>query len=103
MMVLATAKGERRFGRVHRQTNKGGEIMGEKVKLALVGLALIASLGACAKEYGIPPGGPHFASFTHMGYSLKGEKPKLTKAEASTAKAEGWWGTPVRYTVDDLE
>jgi hypothetical protein len=38
-----------------------------------------------------------------MGYSLKGEKPKLTKAEASTAKEEGWWGIPVRYTVDELE
>jgi hypothetical protein len=75
----------------------------KKMGLVVVGLALSASLGACAKEYGIPPGGPHFASFTHMGYSLKGEKPKLTKAEAGTAKTEGWWGTPVRYTVDELE
>ncbi len=75
----------------------------KKMGLVVVGLALSASLGACAKEYGIPPGGPHFASFTHMGYSLGGEKPKLTKAEASTAKTEGWWGTPVRYTVDELE
>jgi len=75
----------------------------KKMGLVVVGLAVIAGLGACAQQYGIPPGGPHFASFTHMGYSLKGEKPKLTKAEASTAKTEGWWGTPVRYTVDDLE
>jgi hypothetical protein len=75
----------------------------KKIGLVVGGLALIAGLGACAKEYGIPPGGPHFASFTHMGYSLGGEKPKLTKAEASTAKTEGWWGTPVRYTVDELE
>ena len=75
----------------------------KKMCLVVVGLALSAGLGACAQQYGIPPGGPHFASFTHMGYSLGGEKPKLTKAEASTAKAEGWWGTPVRYTVDDLE
>ena len=75
----------------------------KKMGLVVVGLAVIAGLGACAKQYGIPPGGPHFASFTHMGYSLGGEKPKLTKAEASTAKAEGWWGTPVRYMVDELE
>ena len=75
----------------------------KKIGLVVGGLALSASLGACAQQYGIPPGGPHFASFTHMGYSLKGEKPKLTKAEASTAKTEGWWGTPVRYTVDELE
>jgi len=78
----------------------------KKIGLVVGGLALIASLGACAKqyeEYGIKQGGTHFASFTHMGYSLKGEKPKLTKAEASTAKTEGWWGTPVRYTVDELE
>jgi len=80
--------------------------MGEKVKLVLVGLALIASLGACAKEYqeyGIQQGGPHFASFKHMGYSLGGEKPKLTKQELQVAKTEGWWGTPVRYTGDELE
>ena len=75
----------------------------KKIGLVVGGLALSASLGACAQQYGIPPGGPHFASFTHMGYSLKGEKPKLTKAEASTAKSENWWGTPVRYTVDELE
>ncbi|MGH7380770.1 MAG: hypothetical protein ACREKR_00875 [Candidatus Methylomirabilales bacterium] len=78
----------------------------KKVGLVIVGLALSAGLGACAKqyeEYGIKQGGTHFASFEHMGYSLKGEKPKLTKAEASTAKTEGWWGTPVRYTVDELE
>ena len=78
----------------------------KKMGLVVVGLALSAGLGACAKqyeEYGIKQGGTHFASFTHMGYSLKGEKPKLTKAEASTAKAENWWGTPVRYTVDELE
>ena len=78
----------------------------KKMGLVVVGLALSASLGACAKqyeEYGIKQGGTHFASFTHMGYSLGGEKPKLTKAEASTAKAEGWWGTPVRYMVDELE
>ncbi|MGH7422180.1 MAG: hypothetical protein ACREJ1_00725 [Candidatus Methylomirabilales bacterium] len=78
----------------------------KKMGLVVVGLVVIAGLGACAKqyeEYGIKQGGTHFASFTHMGYSLKGEKPKLTKAEASTAKTEGWWGTPVRYTVDELE
>ena len=78
----------------------------KKIGLVVGGLALSASLGACAKqyeEYGIKQGGTHFASFTHMGYSLKGEKPKLTKAEAGTAKTEGWWGTPVRYTVDELE
>jgi hypothetical protein len=80
--------------------------MGKKVMVVLAGLALTVGLGACAKtyeQYGIKQGGTHFASFTHMGYSLKGEKPKLTKAEANTAKTEGWWGTPVRYTVDELE
>ena len=81
--------------------------MGEKIKLGLVGLALIASLGACAKqyeEYGIKPGGPHYASFSHMGYSSRGgEKPKLTKEEAKLAKEQGWWGTPIVYNIDELE
>jgi len=75
----------------------------KKMGLMVVGLALTAGLGACSKEYGIQPGGPHFASFTHMGYSLQGEKPRLTKTEADVAKTEGWWGTPVQYTVDELE
>jgi hypothetical protein len=70
----------------------------------VVGLALAGGLSACAKQYGIPPGGPHFASWDHLRYSTRGgEKPVLTKAEASAAKAENWWGTPIRYTVDELE
>ena len=79
----------------------------KRIGWVVVGLALSAGLGACAKQaeqYGIPPGGPHFASFTHMGFSLQGgEKPRLTKQELQVAKAENWWGTPVRFTVDELE
>ncbi|MGH7406260.1 MAG: hypothetical protein ACREJA_10345 [Candidatus Methylomirabilales bacterium] len=77
--------------------------MGKKMKFVLVGLALAGAISGCSSTYGIQPGGPHFASFDHMGYSLRGEKPRLTKAEASVAKAEKWWGIPVRYTVDELE
>ncbi|MGH7351004.1 MAG: hypothetical protein ACREJJ_01370 [Candidatus Methylomirabilales bacterium] len=77
--------------------------MMKKIGFMIVGLVVIAGLGACSKEYEIQPGGPHFATFTHMGYSLQGEKPRLTKAELDQAKKEGWWGTPVRYTVDELE
>ena len=78
--------------------------MRKKVGLVVVGLMLAGGLSGCAGGYGIPPGGPHFASWTHAQYSLRGEeKPALSKAEVNTAKAEGWWGTPIRYTVDDLE
>jgi hypothetical protein len=67
-------------------------------------LVVAGGLSACAKQYGIPPGGPHFASWTHLQYSTRGgEKPRLTKAEEQQAKAEKWWGTPIRYTVDELE
>ena len=70
----------------------------------LMGLALAGTISACANPYGIPPGGPHFASWTHMGYSLRGgEKPPLTKGEAQQAQQEKWWGTPVTYTIDELE
>ncbi len=79
----------------------------KKMGLVVVGLALIAGLGACAKqyeEYGIKPGGPHYASFSHMGYSnRRGEKPKLTKEEAKLAKEQGWWGSPIAYNIDELE
>jgi len=77
--------------------------MGKKMKFVLVGLTLAGAISGCSSTYGIQPGGPHFASFDHMGYSLRGEKPRLTKAEASVAEAEKWWGIPVRYTVDELE
>ena len=78
--------------------------MRKKVGLVVVGLMLAGGLSGCAGGHGIPPGGPHFASWTHAQYSLRGEeKPALSKAEVNTAKAEGWWGTPIRYTVDELE
>lgn len=78
--------------------------MGKKMKCVLVGLILAGAISGCSSMYGIQPGGPHFASWDHMRYSLRGgEKPALTKAEASTAKTEKWWGIPVRYTVDELE
>ncbi len=78
--------------------------MRKKIGLVVMALTLAGALSACAGGYGIPPGGPHFASWTHLNYSTRGEeKPALSKAELNTAKAEGWWGTPIRYTVDELE
>ncbi len=78
--------------------------MRKKIALAIVGLALGGGLSACAGGYGISPGGPHFASWTHLQYSTRGgEKPALTRAELKQAEAGGWWGIPIRYTVDELE
>lgn len=75
-----------------------------KMTLMLVGLALAGGISACANNYGIPPGGPHYASWDHLGYSFRGgEKPALSKQEYEAARKEGWWGTPVVYTVDELE
>jgi hypothetical protein len=75
-----------------------------KIGIVVVGLALAGGLGACASKYDIPPGGPHFASWSHLKYSTRGgEKPRLTKEEEKLAKQEGWWGTPVQYTIDELE
>ena len=77
--------------------------MRRKVTSLLIGLALSGLVGACANT-GIPPGGPHFASWTHAKYSLRGgERPRLTKAELEQAKKEGWWGAAVRYAIDELE
>jgi len=64
----------------------------------------LGGVSACANTDGIPPGGPRFASRTNLQYSTRGgDKPRLTNAEQQQAKGEGWWGTPVRYTVDELE
>ncbi len=78
--------------------------MRKKIGLVVMALTLAGALSACAGGYGIPPGGPHFASITHAKYSFRGgEKPALTQGELKQAKAEGWWGTPIRYTIDELE
>jgi len=78
--------------------------MGKKVGLVVLGLVLAAGLSACASKYDIPQGGPHFASWGHLKYSTRGgEKPRLTKAEEKQAKAEGWWGVPIQYNIDELE
>jgi hypothetical protein len=83
---------------------KGRETMRKKVGVVVVGLFLVGGLSACASKYGIQDGGSHFASWGHLRYSTRGgEKPALTKTEVKQAKAEGWWGTPVAYTIDDLE
>ncbi len=78
--------------------------MRKKGGFVILGLILVGGVSACAGGYGIPPGGPHFASMTHAKYSFRGgEKPALTQGELKQAKAEGWWGTPIRYTIDELE
>lgn len=78
--------------------------MRKKITLVLVGLAFAGGLSACANNYGIPPGGPHYASWSHLQYSYRGgDQPRLTRAEFEKAKSEGWWGTPIPYALDDLE
>lgn len=80
-------------------------MMRKKLTVVLVGLALAGGTVACTKNpYGIPPGGPHFASGKHMAYSLRGgEKPTLTRDEFDRAQKEGWWGTAIVYNIDELE
>ncbi|MFQ5657163.1 MAG: hypothetical protein ACE5G5_06455 [Candidatus Methylomirabilales bacterium] len=78
--------------------------MRKKVGVVVLGLALAGGLSACANNYGIPPGGPHFSSWSHAKYSVRGgEKAHLTRAEFEQAQEEGWWGTPVPYNIDELE
>lgn len=79
--------------------------MRKKAGLFVVGLMLAGGLSACTSSpYGIPPGGPHFASWSHLQYSTRGgEKPKLTKQEFEESQKEGWWGTAIAYNIDELE
>lgn len=78
--------------------------MRKKVGVVALGFFLAVGLSACASKYGIPEGGPHFASWTHLQYSTRGgEKPKLTKDELKLAKQQGWWGETIQYNVDELE
>jgi hypothetical protein len=79
--------------------------MRKKAGLVVVGLVLIGGLSACTSSpYGIPAGGPHFASWSHLQYSTRGgEKPKLTRQEFEESQKQGWWGTAVAYNIDELE
>lgn len=78
--------------------------MRKKVGFVVVGLFVAGGLSACASKYDIPQGGPHFASWSHLQYSTRGgEKPPVTKQEMQLAKQEGWWGTPIQYSIDELE
>lgn len=77
----------------------------KKFAVVLLGLSLAAGAAACTSNpYGIPPGGPHFASGTHLAYSTRGgEKPRLTREEFELAEKQEWWGTTIAYNIDDLE
>ena len=79
--------------------------MRKKIGLVVIGVVLAGGIGACTKNpYGIPPGGPHFASGSHLAYSVRGgDKPKLTRAEFDKAQKEAWWGTAIVYNIDELE
>ena len=79
--------------------------MGRKIGLVVMAMALAGGLSACASRYGIPDGGPHFKSWDHMRYSVwwVGEKPPLSREDLEKSKAEGWWGVPIRYTVDEVK
>lgn len=77
----------------------------KKLAVVLFGVALAAGAAACTKNpYGIPPGGPHFASGSHLAYSTRGgEKPRLTREEFELSEKQGWWGTSIAYNIDELE
>lgn len=79
--------------------------MRRNVGRMFMGLLLAAGLSACANTYGIPDGGPYFASWEHMKYSLfwEGKKPPLTTEGYKLAEEEGWWGIPVRYSSEELK
>ncbi len=102
VVFLATTRSG--FAQALWEHPKGRGIMRKTIGLVVLGLFLAGGLSACASKYGIEDGGSHFASWSHMRFSTRGgEKPALTRAEQKQAKTEGWWGTPVVYTIDELE
>lgn len=78
--------------------------MRQTVGRIVMGVLLAVGLSACATDYGIKAGGPHFASWEHFKYSVAGgEKPPLSTTGLKEAKDEGWWGIPVRYQSNELK
>ncbi len=46
----------------------------------------------------------HFASFAHMGFSIRnqGAEHKVTRQDVTLAKAEGWHGDPIAVKPSDV-
>jgi hypothetical protein len=77
------------------------------VRLLLVGGALVAAAGcATGEEWNIwRSNGAHFASGDHMFFSLRNRdraKPTVTRKDITLARDQGWWGTPITVSQDQI-
>jgi hypothetical protein len=76
------------------------------VILSLSVLAGVLSGCATSEEWGTwKSHGSHFASGTHMGFSLRNQResqPRVTRPDIARARDEAWWGKPVTVEQDQI-
>lgn len=77
-----------------------------RTMLAVVAAALLATGCATSEEWTTWKEHPtHFASGDHLSFSVKhpeGRQPRVTRADVSQARDQGWWGKPVTVTQEAI-
>jgi hypothetical protein len=83
--------------------------MGSRLARAAVVLGLIVLSGACAtsQEWSEwSQNKAHFASGDHVFFSVRnrgGAPARVTRADVTAARDQGWWGTPVTVSADQIQ
>lgn len=63
----------------------------------LVVAVIVISVSGCAALEETRKNGAHFATWQHMGYSLRRATPKeTTKRDVEASQREKWWGEVIR-------
>jgi hypothetical protein len=83
--------------------------MGSRLARAAMVLGLIVLSGACvtSQEWSEwSQNKAHFASGDHGFFSLRnrgGAPARVTRADVTAARDQGWWGTPVTVSADQIQ
>jgi hypothetical protein len=80
---------------------------GERLRLILIGVALLAIVGCASSEewetWRTHP--THFASGAHLGFSVRnreGSSARVTREDIAMARDEQWWGKPVTVSQEQI-
>ena len=79
----------------------------QRLRLLLVGGVLITVAGCATGEEWQTwrEHGSHFASGTHMGFSLRnreGGTPRVSRKDIALARDEAWWGKPITVSQEQI-
>jgi hypothetical protein len=74
--------------------------------VVLLGVVLLTGACATSQEWSDwRQNKAHFASSQHVFFSLRNSMnsdARVTRADVEATRAEGWWGTPVTVSSDEI-